>query len=160
MTTRKTSIWRTICFLLVGLLAACSKQTDPVQPMPSLAKVTVYKSPTCGCCEAWVDHLIENGFEVAVVDEPQMNPLKGSLGVPNDLRSCHTAKVDGYIIEGHVPASDIQRLLVERPDVQGLAAPNMPIGSPGMEMGTRVDPYRVMAFSADSRTVFAEHGQH
>ena len=89
-----------------------------------------------------------------------MNPLKGSLGVPNDLRSCHTAKVDGYIIEGHVPASDIQRLLVERPDVQGLAVPNMPIGSPGMEMGTRVDPYRVMAFSADSRTVFAEHGQH
>jgi len=135
-------------------LAACSNAAQA-------ATYTMFRDPGCGCCLSWAGH-VEGGMEaeVASVDTDDMSALKAAKGVPQDMWSCHTMEVEGYIIEGHVPASDIQRLLVERPDVQGLAVPNMPIGSPGMEMGTRVDPYRVMAFSADSRTVFAEHGQH
>ena len=118
-------------------------------------EVRVVKSPTCGCCNAWADHLEEEGFAVEREDRQDMAVVKREMGVPADLSSCHTAVVDGYVIEGHVPASAIERLLEERPDVAGLAVPGMPIGSPGME-GARADRYEVIAFDGEgNRRVFA-----
>lgn len=120
--------------------------------------VEVYKSPTCGCCKKWVEHLKENGFTVTVHDNPQIMPIKKKQGVPEELQSCHTAIVDGYTIEGHVPASDIKRLLTEKPAVKGLAVGGMPIGSPGMEMGEQKEPYNVISFDEKGKqTTFASH---
>ncbi len=125
---------------------------------PALAaEVTVYKSPTCGCCKAWVKHLQANGFTVTAKDVPDVEPYKQANGVPPTLGSCHTARVNGYTIEGHVPAADIQRLLKERPKVRGLAVPGMPAGSPGME-GLFTQRYDVLTFDQDGRTaVYARH---
>ena len=105
--------------------------------------VQVYKTPTCGCCGQWVQHLRDNGFQVAVQDVPDTSVYRRKYGVPEALVSCHTAVVDGYGIEGHVPAQEIQRLLREHPKAKGLAVPGMPVGSPGME-STRSEPYSVM----------------
>ena len=138
--------------MLVAVLAACSS-------VAQAASYTMYRDPQCGCCEAWAEH-VEHDMqaEVATVDRPDMSELKDELGAPADLRSCHTMVVDGYLIEGHVPAQDIERLLNERPEgVTGLAVPGMPIGSPGMEMGDRKQAYQVIAFGPDGRSVFAEY---
>jgi hypothetical protein len=123
------------------------------------ATVTVYKSPTCGCCAKWVEHMQGHGYKVVVHDTENMAPVKADLGVPDALGSCHTATVGGYVVEGHVPAADIDRLLKERPKVAGLAVPGMPTGSPGMEVpGTPADRYDVVAFERGSATrVFASH---
>ena len=121
--------------------------------------VTVYKDPNCGCCAAWVDHLKANGFSVTVHDVKDMAPHKKRLGVPERLASCHTAVVDSYTVEGHVPASEIKRLLAERPRGKGLAVPGMPEGSPGMETGKR-DPYDVLLFDTDGKaTVYKSYGR-
>jgi hypothetical protein len=123
------------------------------------AKLTVFKSPTCGCCSKWVDHVKAAGFTVEVHDEEEMDPVKDRLGVPPDLRSCHTAQVEGYLIEGHVPAEDIKRLLTARPKLAGLAVPGMPKSTPGMAVpGEPAEPYRVVSFRKDGSTqVFARH---
>ena len=123
--------------------------------------IDVYKSPTCGCCSKWVDHLREEGFEVRTTDTNDLADVKASHGVPTQLESCHTALVAGYVVEGHVPASDIERLLRERPGISGVAVPGMPIGSPGMEVpGTKAQPYDVISFDEGGRTdVFASHGR-
>lgn len=118
----------------------------------SAVQVEVYKSPTCGCCTAWVDHMEENGFDVVSHDTSNMNQVKMEAGLTPQLASCHTAFVDGYVIEGHVPASDIRRLLAERPQAHGLAVPGMPVGSPGMEMGNRQDAYSVMLFNEQGQS--------
>jgi hypothetical protein len=121
--------------------------------------MTVQRDPGCGCCLNWVAHLEKAGFKVLVTESPVMEKVKDQRGVPKDVRSCHTGVVDGYVIEGHVPAADIKRLLKERPTVVGLAVPGMPAGSPGMEMSNgRVQPYDVIAFDkAGKTTVFASH---
>ncbi len=122
------------------------------------ARVDVYRSPTCSCCIKWVRHLESEGFTVAVNDVRDVRPLKAEHGVPENLGSCHTALVDGYVVEGHVPASDVKRLLAERPKVTGLAVPGMPIGSPGME-GPNPERYRVMSFDAAGRIeTYSSHG--
>jgi hypothetical protein len=123
-----------------------------------LPTVAVTKDPTCGCCERWVAHLRESGFTVTVTDAP-VNPLKVRLGVPRELASCHTAQVAGYVVEGHVPAGAIKRLLAERPISTGLAVPGMPVGSPGMEVeGMDPDTYDVVLFGPDGRqAVFARY---
>ncbi|MBD3610264.1 MAG: DUF411 domain-containing protein [Gammaproteobacteria bacterium] len=108
--------------------------------------ITVYKSPTCGCCKKWVTHLEDNGFDVEAKNVRNVAPIKDENGVPRRMRSCHTAVVGGYVVEGHVPASDIKRMLKEQPNIRGLAVPGMPVGSPGMEQGSRKDPYPVVAF--------------
>ena len=113
--------------------------------------IVVYKSPTCGCCAKWVDHLKENGFHVEARDMMDVAPIKADLGVPGHLESCHTGVVNGYAVEGHVPADVIVRLLRERPKVAGIAVPGMPMGSPGME-GPRSEPYDIVAFEADGDT--------
>ena len=122
--------------------------------------VVVYKSPTCGCCSNWIAHLKSNGFQVEANDvaDAQLSAVAKSAGVTDDLASCHTAKVGGYIVEGHVPAADIQRLLKEKPAIAGIAAPGMPMGSPGMEQGGNKQPFDVIAFTKDGKkTVFAKH---
>jgi hypothetical protein len=120
-------------------------------------KIQVYKSPTCGCCEKWVEHLKARGFDVSVSNVDDVTPVKRELGVPAGASSCHTAFVGGYFVEGHVPAEDITRLLAEHPDVAGIAVPGMPLGSPGME-GPNAPPYKVLAVRKDGKLeVFAEH---
>lgn len=119
--------------------------------------VTVYRSPSCGCCEDWVEHLQANGFTVVVKDVEDMDAVKRRFSVPAPLQSCHTAMVDGYAVEGHVPASDIRRLLAERPKATGLAVPGMPIGSPGMEQGSQREPYSTILFGPAGQSIYARH---
>lgn len=140
---------KTLIILPLLLLAGILQAADP--------KITVYKSPSCGCCGKWVTHLQANGFTVETVDMRDLSLVKSMSGVTPPLASCHTAQVDGYVIEGHVPAGDIRRLLAERPDVKGLTVPGMPHGSPGMETG-RKDPYQVLTFDEAGETrLFAKH---
>ncbi|HET9429216.1 MAG TPA: DUF411 domain-containing protein [Allosphingosinicella sp.] len=120
--------------------------------------IEVVKSPYCGCCTLWIDYLRAEGFEVRVTDAEDVTPAARQAGVPDDLRSCHTATVEGYAVEGHVPAADIRRLLADRPDAAGIAVPGMPIGSPGMEQGETRQPYATILFTRDGRRqVFARH---
>lgn len=121
--------------------------------------VTVDKTPTCGCCRAWVDDLRARGFRVEAVDRDDLTMVKAANGVPGELQSCHTATVGGYVVEGHVPAGDIRRLLAERPAVAGIAVPGMPVGSPGMEVpGTPAERYDVLSFDrAGAIRTFASH---
>ncbi|WP_417788985.1 DUF411 domain-containing protein [Terasakiella pusilla] len=120
-------------------------------------KITVYKSPYCGCCTAWSDHMRENGFDVTEIKRDDMVAVKNQLGVPAKLESCHTASIDGYVIEGHVPASDIRKLLQERPKAAGLSVPGMPMGSPGMEQGAQKDRYVSVLFDKDNMSIFNQH---
>ena len=120
-------------------------------------RVSVFKTPSCGCCSKWVQHLQAKGFDVEVHETPSTAEYRQKYGVPDKLKSCHTAVVGGYAIEGHVPAGDIQRLLSSRPKAKGLAVPGMPAGSPGME-GARSDAYSVILFGEDGGTsVFQEY---
>lgn len=120
--------------------------------------VTVYKSPTCGCCQDWVDHMKDNDFEVTVHETNSLNPIKKDAGITPRLASCHTAFVGDYVIEGHVPASDVRKLLSEAPRARGLAVPGMPVGSPGMEMGDRQDSYNVLLFNEQGQArVFSSY---
>ncbi len=147
---------RILAAFLIGAgiaVAVIAFRQSSGQDLPS---ITVYKSPTCGCCAKWVDHLEENGFKVRTIDTHDTAELKVRYGVPGDLRSCHTALVDGYVVEGHVPADDIKNMLSEKPDVVGIAVPGMPVGTPGMEDGDRKDPYDIIAFQKNGkRSVFA-----
>ena len=119
--------------------------------------MTIYMSPTCGCCAKWVDYVRAAGFKTVVHEEQDMDTVKESLGVPPDMRSCHTALVDKYLIEGHVPAEDIRKLLARKPKAAGLAAPGMPASSPGMAVpGEPHEPYDVLLFQGDGKSeVFA-----
>ena len=134
--------------LAVLLLPAASAWASPV---------TVFRSPSCGCCRLWSEHMEAAGFGIEDRVRENMGAVKQRYGLSAPLESCHTAVVEGYVIEGHVPAADVRRLLAERPDITGLAAPGMPMGSPGMEMGDRRDPYAVIAFSPEGYSIFAEH---
>ena len=143
-------------------LSACTEADAAPQVAASdaasreLPTVLVYKSPACGCCSGWVEHLEAAGFKVDARDVADLATVKRDSGVPAMMSSCHTAIVDGYVVEGHVPAEQIKRLLAERPDVAGIAVPGMPVGSPGME-GPNAKPYQVMSFTHDGRSaVFAE----
>ena len=121
--------------------------------------VVVYKSPTCSCCSKWIEHLQQAGFRVEAHNESEMSRVKARLGVPEELASCHTAVINGYVIEGHVPADDIKQLLAKRPKARGLAVPGMPVGSPGMEMGASAEPYDVLLMAdGQPSTVFIHHG--
>jgi len=122
-------------------------------------QITVYKTPSCGCCKKWVSYLEANGYQVKTQDMPDLRFIKTMSGVQPPYASCHTAVIDGYVVEGHVPVADIERLLQERPPVIGIAVPGMPVGSPGMEQGDRRDNYAVVTLEQDGTAkVFAEHG--
>jgi hypothetical protein len=137
---------------LLGWLAL-SAPVRAAEPQP---EVHVYKSPTCGCCEKWIDHLRREGFQVRATDVPDVTPIKVENGVSPQISACHTAFVGGYVVEGHVPAADLRRLLAERPQIAGLAVPGMPIGSPGME-GPNAVAYDVLSFGSQGVRVFSTH---
>lgn len=122
-------------------------------------RLSVYKDPTCGCCALWIKHMEANGFTATVSDVDDMNAIKTKHGLPASLRSCHTTLVDGYVVEGHVPASYVQRLLKERPKISGIGVPGMPIGSPGMEVaGMKPQSFDVFSFDKSGKTqIFASH---
>ena len=133
---------RLLAFLPLALASGSCAEPAAAGPV-----VTVYKTPTCGCCASWVEHLVEHGFRVETIDREDLTPIKQQYGVPQGMLSCHTAIVDGYVIEGHVPMDVIDRLLTERPAVAGIGVPGMPMGSPGME-GPRSEPYEIYTFDA------------
>ena len=145
--------------LLGGTMLASSLPMSVMAAAPSLtlAKITVHKTPWCGCCTGWSAHLREAGYEVTEIKHEDLAPIKARLGVPEALEGCHTAEVEGYAIEGHVPAADITRLLALRPKALGLAVPGMPMGSPGMGSGDERDAYDVMLFDAETNSVFAHY---
>ncbi len=149
--------WRRVAipavFAAIVVVAAGISVPGPA----SSAEITVYKSPWCGCCSKWVDHMAADGHSVTTKKIEDLDQIKKMAGVPEQLQSCHTALVDGYVIEGHVPARDVARLLTERPNAKGLSVPGMPTGSPGMEGGAP-ESYEVMLFQADgSASVYAKH---
>lgn len=143
--------------------APAPKQARSAAKAPAgkaLPTITVHKTPTCGCCAVWVEHLRSAGMSVVVRDHDDLGPIKQRLGIPYGKGSCHTAEVAGYFVEGHVPAVDIRRMLTEKPKIKGLALPGMPLGSPGMEVpGRPIDPYTVEAVQPDGQTKpYANHG--
>lgn len=139
----------------LGAVAVSANAHDHAAPVA----VTVYKNAQCGCCRKWVDHLRTEGFEVTAKDVDDLAAIKAKLGVPASLSSCHTAIVGEYVVEGHVPAADIRKLLAEKPKVAGIGVPGMPVGSPGMEVPDMpADRYDVKSFAKDGKQkVFASH---
>ncbi|MBW4561679.1 MAG: DUF411 domain-containing protein [Mojavia pulchra JT2-VF2] len=137
-------VFLTIC-LTTGMLCILGS-TAPMSNALTLPDATVYRSPDCSCCSGWIDHLKAKGFEIKDFPIPDIQAVKQRYNLPDNLSSCHTAIVNGYVIEGHVPADDIKRLLQEKPNVAGLSVPQMPVGTPGMEMGNQKDPFTVFSF--------------
>jgi hypothetical protein len=155
--------------LLVGLLAGfvalasgagiylTAERTAQSPPL-----ITVFKTPDCGCCTVWEDYLRDEGFTVdsRMQSHQEMSQIKHELGLTPELASCHTGIIEGYVVEGHVPAREIRRLLEERPEARGITVPRMPIGSPGMEFGDRYDPYDVLLFQEGGKTeIYASYHQ-
>lgn len=137
----------------LGLRAGASTAAAPLA-------IEVYKSPQCGCCEGWVEHLRANGFAVTVRDVEDTGVYRARFGIPERFGSCHTGRIAGYAVEGHVPAADIKRLVAGKPKAAGLAVPAMPVGSPGMEQGSRKDPFDVLLVRADGgASVFASYNK-
>jgi hypothetical protein len=141
--TRRSALFAAVASLLeTGAASAGEKEV-----------ITVHKDPTCGCCSGWVEHVQKAGFKTKVWDTRDLDAVKRRLGVPDDLAACHTARLSGYVIEGHVPAVALRRLLVEKPKAAGLAVPGMPVGSPGME-GGKPEKYDVILFGPDGRRTY------
>ena len=150
--SRPSLLRRRVIGAALAMLAVPAAAAPRAQPA-----VEVYKSATCGCCGKWIEHLQANGFTVRAHDVAEPPVYRAKFGVPDALGSCHTATVGGYVLEGHVPAQEVKRLLAERPRARGLAVPAMPLGSPGME-GPRADPYEVLLIELDGRTrVYARY---
>jgi hypothetical protein len=155
--SRFTIAVSTVAVLGLGLGAAAQQKPAAATTLP---KVTVYKTSSCGCCRLWVDHLKTNGFDVQAMDisAAEVRAVSKAAGLKDEDTSCHTAKIGNYVVEGHVPAADIKRMLTEKPAIAGLSAPGMPMGSPGMEQGNVKEPYDVIAFKKDgTSTVYAKH---
>ena len=179
MNDRTIPILAVLLSAVVAMVTACAQSPEPQPPKQSAATASaepvasaqsvaeegmlpllvVHKSPSCGCCGLWVEHMQQAGFPVEVRDTNDLNPIKERLGVPYGKGSCHTAEVAGYVIEGHVPADDVKRLLADRPDAKGLVLPGMPLGSPGMETPAgRTAAYTVELIANDGTTsAFAQH---
>ncbi|MCZ8206101.1 DUF411 domain-containing protein [Gemmatimonas sp.] len=145
----RRDFFRAAAFTVGGLIIA---RPALAMAQPPERTMVVYKDPNCGCCEEWVAHVRKAGFTVTVRDTADMATVKASLGVPEALGSCHTARIGPYTIEGHVPADLITKLVAEKPAGRGLAVPGMPVGSPGMEQGGRKDRYDVLLFDKAGKT--------
>ena len=121
-------------------------------------EITVYRTPTCGCCGGWIEHMKQEGFQVTDIKTTEIEKIKQQYNLPAGLESCHTSIADGYVIEGHIPALEVKRLLTEKPDVAGIAVPGMPLGTPGMEAGDIKEPFQVLAFNQKGEIqVFQEY---
>jgi hypothetical protein len=145
----------------VVMLASCSRKPAESQPdaTAALPPIAVYKNVGCSCCDLWVEHIRKAGYVVTVQEMDNMALIKERVGIPAAMGSCHTAVVEGYFVEGHVPVEDVQRLLHERPGAKGLVVPGMPLGSPGMEVAGESEPYEVFLVAQDgSTTTYARHG--
>ena len=146
----KRSLLKTAFAALIPLALA--------RPAVARGVILAYRNPGCGCCEKWAEMMTAAGFAVNMQDDVDLAARRTAAGVPDDLAGCHTALMGDYVIEGHVPLADIQRLLTEKPFIKGIAVPGMPMGSPGMEMGESRDAYDVVAFATDgTRSVFAKY---
>jgi len=151
-----------------GTVFSLPSPVDPAREPISLDRtepieMVVYLTPTCGCCSLWVEHIAEYGFDVDLryVTDPDLYAVKATNAVQPELSSCHTAIVNGYVVEGHVPGDVVRQFLADAPQVRGLTVPGMPVGSPGMEFDDRVDPYDVLAFTSDGRTVvYSQQGRN
>jgi hypothetical protein len=156
MISRRSFLARTAA---LGATLAGGRSLWAAVAAPDPKTMTIYMSPTCGCCAKWVEHVEAAGFKTVVHEDEDMETVKDSLGVPKDVRSCHTAQVEKYLIEGHVPAEDIKSLLAKKPAASGLAAPGMPASSPGMAVpGQPHEAYDVLLFRRDGKTeVYARH---
>ncbi len=147
------NVWKSMALLVLVLSLGVARGEAPA----AAPVIKVWKTPSCGCCGKWVTHMQRAGFRLEVADVPDVDPVKAANGLPLRLASCHTALVDGYVIEGHVPASEVRRLLKERPGILGLAAPGMPAGSPGMDIPDS-PPFDVLAVGRDGATrVWSTH---
>jgi len=145
---------------ILGALAAAplAMAAPTLMAAPPLPEVHVFKTATCGCCGGWVEHLKASGFPVRVTEVDDTMAARQRLGMPDRFGSCHTASVVGYVLEGHVPADDVKRMLAQRPKSIGLAVPGMPVGSPGMEVGSRKDPYDVLLIDRSGQpSVYAKY---
>ncbi len=161
-----SAAWGLASLAALMMSAACARDPDATSTTASTQQLAtptamadtppamvVHKTPSCGCCGLWIEHMRQAGFTVEVRDTDDLAPIKAGLGVPYGKGSCHTAEIDGYVIEGHVPAEDVRRLLTERPKARGLVLPGMPLGSPGMEMPDgRVQSYTVELVEEDGST--------
>jgi hypothetical protein len=146
-----------VATMMATLALTTAAARTPAAPGAAKPTITVYKDPSCGCCRNWIEHLIKHGYRVDAKDTPNMAEVKRTLGIPQAIIACHTGVVNGYLIEGHVPSADIDRLLAQKPHIAGLAVPGMPMGSPGME-GSASQHYQVLSFDKAGRTqVFASH---
>lgn len=139
-------------FLAISLLAVNAVVSAENVESENPVEIVVYRSPTCGCCEKWLAHLQQNNFSIKDIVTPDVQAIKNKYGVPAEMASCHTAIVNGYVVEGHVPATDIKALLKNKPNIAGIAVPGMPIGTPGMEMGGKKEPYKVMEFDKNGHS--------
>ncbi|MEQ7154129.1 DUF411 domain-containing protein [Brevundimonas aurifodinae] len=146
--------------VLLGAALGTAATTACAQVPRPAPELVVYKTPTCGCCTAWVDRMRAAGFSARIIEQPDLAPIRKAQGVMDTLAACHTALINGYALEGHVPAEDVRRLLVDRPVAIGLAVPAMPLGSPGMEMPDgRRQPFETLLMLRGGATrVFARHG--
>ena len=121
-------------------------------------QITVYRTPTCGCCGGWIEHMKQAGFQVTDIKTTELDKIKQQYNLPAGLESCHTTIADGYVIEGHIPVADVKRLLTEKPKIAGIAVPGMPLGTPGMEAGDIKEPFQVLAFNQEGDIqVFQEY---
>jgi hypothetical protein len=151
------TITRRSMMMLTTAGAAAILLPEAARAQAGEPQIEVARSATCGCCGAWIEHVRSAGFVVRETVREDLDVVKAALGVPSELQSCHTATIDGFVIEGHVPAAEIQRLLEQRPPATGLAVAGMPAGSPGMEMGGIKDAYEVVLFGDAGREVFARY---
>ena len=140
----------------ISSVSVWDKETEP--SYSGTLNMTVYRSPSCGCCGVWVEHAKKHGFRIEELKTESMEALKQKYNVPSELASCHTTIIDGYVMEGHIPADDIKRFLASKPKLAGLAVPGMPLGTPGMEAGDMKQPFQLLAFSAQGQIeVFKEY---
>ena len=145
------SMLRTFVLMIISALTVATSTAA------GLPEIEVWKDPNCGCCTKWIDHMRQAGFDVNAHDTARVDAARAKLEMPTRYAACHTARVGGYVIEGHVPAADVKRLLEERPEAIGLAVPGMPMGSPGME-GPHSEPYQTLLIGRSGKaSVFAEH---
>ncbi len=121
------------------------------EPAAEALNITVYRTPTCGCCKGWVEHIQQNNFIVTDIVKPEaeIQEIRQKHNLPQQLTSCHAAEINGYLVEGHVPVEDVKRLIAQKPNLAGIAVPGMPIGTPGMEMGDRKQSFEVVGFQPD-----------
>ncbi len=146
--------------VVLSLVLGSATHAETTEQKDDSLSIVVYRSPTCGCCSKWVEHLRDNQFKIEDVVLDDMQAVKEKYRVPREMQSCHTALIGGYVVEGHVPAEDIKRLLKIKPKVIGISVPGMPVGTPGMEMGNRKAPYDVISFDDEGGfKVFSSHGQ-